>query len=37
MEGISTTIPLFQRVLEHSDFAAGNVDTGFIDRYFGQR
>lgn len=34
MEGIFTTAPLFQRVLAHSDFVAGNVDTGFIDRYF---
>lgn len=37
MDGIATTVPLFLRILEHSDFAAGDVDTGFIDRYFGAR
>ncbi len=35
--GIATTIPLFLRVLDHSDFRNGMVDTGFIDRYFGLR
>jgi acetyl-CoA carboxylase biotin carboxylase subunit len=30
--GIETTIPFFRRVLEHPDFAAGRIDTGFIDR-----
>jgi acetyl-CoA carboxylase, biotin carboxylase subunit len=34
LEGIKTTTGLFQRILEHSDFCAGDVDTGFIDRYF---
>ena len=34
LDGIRTTIPLHQRVLEHSDFINGDVDTGFIDRYF---
>ena len=37
IDGIKTTVPLFMRVLEHSDFINGDVDTGFIDRYFGQR
>jgi acetyl-CoA carboxylase biotin carboxylase subunit len=37
IEGIKTTIPLFLRVLDHSDFQNGEVDTGFIDRYFGLR
>ncbi len=37
LEGIATTRPLFLRILEHSDFINGEVDTGFIDRYFGQR
>jgi acetyl-CoA carboxylase biotin carboxylase subunit len=37
IEGIATTIPLFKRILEHSDFAAGDVDTEFIDRFFGSR
>lgn len=34
IDGISTTGSLFLRILEHSDFAAGDVDTAFIDRYF---
>ncbi|MFO1052108.1 MAG: acetyl-CoA carboxylase biotin carboxylase subunit [Planctomycetota bacterium] len=37
IEGIATTRNLFLRVLEHSDFINGQVDTGFVDRYFGQR
>ncbi|HEB52250.1 MAG TPA: acetyl-CoA carboxylase biotin carboxylase subunit [bacterium] len=37
MDGIATTAPLFLRILEHSDFCAGEVDTGFIDRYFTPR
>jgi acetyl-CoA carboxylase biotin carboxylase subunit len=30
--GIQTNIPFFRRVLEHPDFLAGRLDTGFIDR-----
>ncbi|MGE3174158.1 MAG: acetyl-CoA carboxylase biotin carboxylase subunit [Planctomycetota bacterium] len=37
LEGITTTAGLFLRILEHSDFASGEVDTGFIDRYFAPR
>ncbi len=37
IEGIHTTAPLFLRILDHSDFINGEVDTSFIDRYFGQR
>jgi acetyl-CoA carboxylase biotin carboxylase subunit len=37
IEGITTTAGLFLRILEHSDFASGEVDTGFIDRYFTPR
>ena len=37
VEGITTTAGLFLRILEHSDFASGEVDTGFIDRYFAPR
>ncbi len=37
LEGITTTAGLFLRILEHSDFCAGLVDTGFIDRYFTPR
>jgi acetyl-CoA carboxylase biotin carboxylase subunit len=32
IQGIRTNIPFFRRVLEHSDFVAGRLDTGFIDR-----
>ncbi|MBL9078680.1 MAG: acetyl-CoA carboxylase biotin carboxylase subunit [Planctomycetes bacterium] len=37
LEGITTTAGLFLRILDHSDFCAGEVDTGFIDRYFTPR
>jgi len=37
MDGIATTAPLFLRILDHSDFCAGDIDTGFIDRYFTPR
>ena len=37
MEGIATTAPLFLKILDHSDFCAGEIDTGFIDRYFTPR
>jgi len=37
LEGITTTAGLFLRILDHSDFAAGDVDTGFIERYFAPR
>jgi acetyl-CoA carboxylase biotin carboxylase subunit len=30
--GIKTNLPLFRRILEHTDFLAGRVDTGFLDR-----
>src|ERR1019366_3954401 len=32
IQGIQTNIPFFRRVLAHSDFVAGRLDTGFIDR-----
>ncbi len=32
VEGIKTTIPLHRRILEHPDFAAGKLDTHFIER-----
>ena len=37
IDGIATTTPLFRRILDHSDFVNGLVDTSFIDRYFGHR
>jgi acetyl/propionyl-CoA carboxylase alpha subunit len=30
--GIKTNIAFFRRVLEHPDFVAGHLDTGFVDR-----
>jgi len=32
IEGIYTSIPLHERILEHADFVAGNIDTGFLAR-----
>ncbi len=34
IENIKTTVPLYQRILEHADFLSGSVDTAFIERYF---
>jgi acetyl-CoA carboxylase biotin carboxylase subunit len=34
--GIETTIPFFRRVVDHADFIAGRIDTGFIDRALGE-
>ncbi len=32
VEGIYTSIPLHQRILDHPDFVAGKIDTGFLAR-----
>ncbi len=32
VEGIYTSIPLHRRILEHPDFVAGKLDTGFLAR-----
>ncbi len=32
IEGVHTTIPFLSRVLQHPEFAAGRVDTGFLAR-----
>jgi acetyl-CoA carboxylase, biotin carboxylase subunit len=32
IEGVHTTIPFLQTVMEHPDFAAGDVDTKFLER-----
>jgi len=32
VRGIQTNLPFFRRVVEHPDFAAGQIDTEFIDR-----
>ncbi|MFM2125462.1 MAG: acetyl-CoA carboxylase biotin carboxylase subunit [Acidobacteriota bacterium] len=33
VEGIHTSIPLHKRLLDHPEFVAGNIDTGFIQRH----
>jgi acetyl-CoA carboxylase biotin carboxylase subunit len=35
MEGVKTTIPLSQDILSHINFIRANIDTNFIDEYFG--
>jgi acetyl-CoA carboxylase, biotin carboxylase subunit len=35
--GIKTNLPLFRRILEHADFVAGRIDTGFLDRLLSAR
>jgi acetyl-CoA carboxylase biotin carboxylase subunit len=32
--GIKTTLPFFERVLQHADFLAGDFDTSFVERAF---
>ena len=34
ISGVTTTVPLFREVLEHADFTKGEVDTGFVERFF---
>jgi len=34
IEGIKTTVPFHQEVLQHSDFVKGLVDTNFVERTF---
>ncbi|MDP6928806.1 MAG: acetyl-CoA carboxylase biotin carboxylase subunit [Planctomycetota bacterium] len=36
IEGIATTTPFFRKILEHSDFINGEIDTSFIDQHFGE-
>jgi acetyl-CoA carboxylase biotin carboxylase subunit len=33
VEGVRTTIPLFENVLRHGEFRAGRVDTGYLDKH----
>lgn len=35
IEGVKTTIPFHQKILEDSDFLAGNITTHFIEKKFG--
>ena len=34
IEGIKTTVPFHKKVLQHSDFVEGLVDTSFVERVF---
>ena len=36
IQGPKTTIPIHRQVLSHSDFRAGDHDTGFVERYLSQ-
>jgi acetyl-CoA carboxylase, biotin carboxylase subunit len=33
VEGVKTTIPVHQRILEDPDFVAGRLSTKFMERY----
>ncbi len=37
IEGVVTTVPFYQELIEHPDFVAGNLDTHFIDRFLKER
>jgi acetyl-CoA carboxylase, biotin carboxylase subunit len=37
LEGVHTTIPFLQEVMDHPDFVAGEVDTKFLERMFWRR
>jgi acetyl-CoA carboxylase biotin carboxylase subunit len=37
VEGIHTTIPLHQRIMQDADFRAGKFDTKFMERFLAQR
>ena len=36
IEGIATTTPFFRKIIDHSDFINGEIDTSFIDHHFGE-
>ena len=35
LEGVHTTIPFLRKVLGHPEFVAGDIDTGFVERFLG--
>lgn len=35
--GIKSNLPLFRRILEHPDFIAARIDTGFLDRLLAEK
>jgi acetyl/propionyl-CoA carboxylase alpha subunit/acetyl-CoA carboxylase carboxyltransferase component len=36
VEGVATNIPFLQRLLEHPDFVANRIDTGFVDAHISE-
>jgi acetyl-CoA carboxylase biotin carboxylase subunit len=34
VQGIATTAPFHKKVLQHTDFVNGGIDTGFVERAF---
>ena len=37
VEGVHTTVDFLEEVVRDDEFRTGNVDTGFLDRYFERR
>ncbi len=37
IEGVTTTIPFLSEITRDEQFVAGNVDTGFVDRFLKER
>jgi biotin carboxylase len=37
IEGVHTTLPFLQAVMDHPAFVAGDVDTRFLDRMMSER
>ena len=37
VEGVHTTVDFLEEVVRDDEFRKGNVDTGFLDRYFERR
>jgi acetyl-CoA carboxylase biotin carboxylase subunit len=36
VSGVRTTLPVLRRIIRHPDFAAGRIDTGFMERLSGR-
>jgi len=36
IEGVKTTIPMHQKILDDADFRSGNISTKFMERYYSQ-
>jgi acetyl-CoA carboxylase biotin carboxylase subunit len=37
VEGVHTTVPFLSEVIEDPEFVAGQVDTGFLERFLERR